>query len=80
MQTRTNNTKKQPWPVHQNAFNNIKATIAHDVTLAYPVYPQGFEIYTDSSKLPLGAVINQANTPLEFFSRKLSVTQQKYIV
>jgi hypothetical protein len=83
--TRANNTKKQPWhwnAVQQNAFNNIKATIAHDVTVAYPGYPQGFEIYTDSSKLQLGAIITQANRPLEFFSRKpsMSVTQQKYSV
>ncbi len=39
---------------------------------------QGFEVYTDSSKLQLGAVITQANRPLAFFSRKLSPAQQKY--
>jgi hypothetical protein len=46
--------------------------------LAYPDYIQGFEVYTDSSKLQLGAVITQANRPLEFFSQKLSPAQQKY--
>ena len=40
--------------VHQEAFTNVKATIARDVTLAYLDYSQGFEIYTDSSKLQLG--------------------------
>ena len=39
---------------------------------------QGFDIYTDSSKLQLGAVITQNNRPLAFFSRKLSPAQQKY--
>jgi hypothetical protein len=39
---------------------------------------QGFEVYIDSSKLQLGAVITQANRPLAFFSQKLSPTQQKY--
>ena len=48
--------------------------------MAYPDYSQGFEIYTDSSKLQLGAVITQHNRPLAFFSRKLSPTQQKYSV
>ena len=56
----------------------MKATIACDVTLAYLDYSQGFEIYTDSSKLQLGAVVTQK--PLAFFSRKLSPVQQKYNV
>ena len=44
----------------------------------YLDYSQGFEIYTDSSKSELGAVITQNNRPLVFFSRKLSPAQQKY--
>ena len=63
--------------IHQQAFDNIKTTIAKDVTLAYPDYMQGFEVYTDSSKLQLGAIMTQANRPLAFFSRKLSPAQQK---
>eukprot|EP00804_Cyclotella_cryptica_P001372 CCRYP_014132-RA/>CCRYP_014132-RA protein AED:0.33 eAED:0.48 QI:0/0/0/1/1/1/2/0/616 len=81
--TRANKTKKMPWhwdDIHQQAFNTEKATIARNVTLAYPDYSQGFEIYTDSSKFQLGAVITQNNRPLAFFSRKLSPTQQKYSV
>eukprot|EP00804_Cyclotella_cryptica_P013137 CCRYP_019654-RA/>CCRYP_019654-RA protein AED:0.35 eAED:0.38 QI:0/-1/0/1/-1/1/1/0/230 len=66
--------------IHQQAFDAVKTTIAHNVTLAYPDYSQGFEIYTDSSKFQLGAVITQNNRPLMFFSRKLSQTQQKYSV
>ena len=69
--TRAIKTKKRPWhwnAVYQKAFDDIKATIAFDVTLAYPDYSQGFEIYTDSSKLQLqlGAVITQNNRPLAF--------------
>ena len=60
--------------IHQQALNNVKATIAKDVTLAY------FEVYTDSSKLQLGEVITQANRPLVFLSRELSPAQQKYSV
>jgi hypothetical protein len=58
----------------------LKATIAGDVTLAYHDYSQVFEIYTNSSKLQLEAVITQNNRPLEFFSQKLSLMQQKYSV
>jgi len=80
--TKANKTKKVPrhWDknkIYQQAFDNVKATIAKDVTLAYPDYTKGFEIYTDSSKLQLGAVITQAIRPLAFFSRKLSPAQQK---
>eukprot|EP00804_Cyclotella_cryptica_P004324 CCRYP_013504-RA/>CCRYP_013504-RA protein AED:0.46 eAED:0.47 QI:0/0/0/1/0/0/3/0/132 len=55
--------------IHQQAFDTVKATIACDVTLAYPDYSQGFEIYTDSSKFQLGR-----------WRRKLSQAQQKYSV
>ena len=81
--TKANKTKKKPWHwdnIHQQAFETVKATIARDVTLAYPDYSQGFEIYTDSSKLQLGTVMTQNNRPLAFFSLKLSPAQQKYSV
>ena len=81
--TRATKTKHTPWhwdDVHHTAFDNIKTAIAKDVVLAYPDYSQGFEIYTDSSKFQLGAVITQNNRPLAFFSRKLNTAQQKYSV
>ena len=46
--------------------------------MPYPDYLQGFEIYTDSLKLQLRAVITQNNRPLTFFSKKLSPMQQKH--
>ena len=78
--TKANKIKMAPWhwdKIHQQAFDNIKATIAKDVILAYPDYSQGFEVYTDSSKLQLGAVITQNNRPLVFFSQKLSPAPEK---
>ena len=81
--SRKKKVKKKPWhwdEVHQQAFDNVKAAIARDVTLAYPDYDQEFEIYTDGSKTQLGAVITQNNRPIAFFSRKLTETQQKYSV
>jgi hypothetical protein len=79
----TKTTKKSPWrwdPIHQEAFDNIKATIAKEVVLAYPDFSKTFEIYTDASTMQLGAVITQDNRPIAFFSWKLSETQRKYSV
>ena len=81
--TKKNKTKKSPWrwdPIHQKAFDNVKATIAKKVVLAYPDFSKPFEIYTDASTKQLGAVITQDNRPIAFFSRKLSITQTKYSV
>jgi hypothetical protein len=75
--TKKNKTKTSPWrwdPVHQTAFDNIKATIAKEVVLAYPDFSKVFEIYTNASTTQLGAVITQDNRPIMCFSRKLSVT------
>ncbi len=71
-------TKHKPshWDdVHQTTFDNIKIEIAKDFVLAYSDYLQGFEIYTDSSKFQLGAVITQNNRPMAFFSSKLNTVQ-----
>jgi hypothetical protein len=76
-------TKKVPWywtGVHQKPFDDEKATIAKEVVLAYPDFDKVFEKYTDASTKQLGSMITQFNRPLAFFSRKLSVQQQKYSV
>jgi hypothetical protein len=77
--TRAKKTKKKAWhwdEVHQIAFDNVKATIAKDASLAYPDYSEDFEIYTDASSQQLGAVITQDNRPIVFVSRNLTETQQ----
>ncbi len=69
--TRAKTTKKRAWhwdEVHQIAFDNVKATIARDVVLAYPDYSKEFEIYTGASSKQLGAVIIQGIKPIVFFS------------
>jgi hypothetical protein len=77
--TKKNKTKKKLWPwdpIHQQAFDNVKAAIAKKVVLAYPDFLKSFEIYTDASSTQLGAVIAQDNRPNSFFSRKSSKMQQ----
>ncbi len=81
--TKKYGTKKKPWKwesIHQQAFDNVKATVAKEVVLAYPDFTKPFEIYTDASTMQLEAVITQGNRPIAFFSRKLSKTQSKYSV
>ena len=76
---RAKKTKKRAWnwdKVHQISCDNVKATIARDVCLAYPDYLQEFEIYTNASSKQLGAVITQGNKPIAFFNRKLTEMQQ----
>ncbi len=70
--TRMNKTKKKSWrwdPIHQQAFDNVKAIIAKETILAYLDFLKLFEIYTDASSMQLGAVITQDNRPIAFFSR-----------
>jgi hypothetical protein len=58
--TKKNKTKKKPWRwefIHQQVFDNVKATIAKEVVLAYPDFTKPFEIYTDASTMQLGSVI-----------------------
>jgi hypothetical protein len=81
--TKKNKTKKKPWwweSIHQEAFDNVKATIAKEVVLAYPDFTTPYVIYTDASRMQLGSVVTQGNRPIASFSRKLSVTQTKYSV
>jgi hypothetical protein len=81
--TKRNGAKKKPWrqnSIHQQAFDNIKSTIAKEVVLAYPDFIKPFEVYTDASTMQLGAVITQENRPIMFFSWKLSQEQTKYSI
>jgi hypothetical protein len=81
--SKKNKTNNKPWwweSIHQQAFDNVNATIAKEVVLAYPDFTKLFEVYTDASTMQLGSVIIQGKRPIAFFSRKLSVMQTKYSV
>jgi hypothetical protein len=70
----------KPWrweSIHQQAFDNVKATITKEVVLAYPDFTKPFKIYADASTMQLGVVRTQGNRPITFFSRKLSEAQSK---
>ena len=54
----TSKNVKYDWKdEHQNCFEAIKRVIGREVLLGYPDFNAPFEIHTDASKLPLGAVV-----------------------
>ena len=64
--------------IEQKAFEMIKKVISREVLLTYPDFSKEFHIYTDASKVQLGAVISQDSKPIAFYSRKLSPAQKNY--
>src|SRR5210317_491788 len=75
----TSKTTKWKWTAeHQISFENMKKIVARHVILSYPDFSKPFEIYTDASKIQLGAAISQNNQPIAFYSRKLSQAQTRY--
>ena len=55
----TSKNVKYDWKdEHQRCFEAIKSVIRQKVLLGYPDFNAPFEIYTDASKLQLGAVIS----------------------
>src|SRR5210317_938099 len=72
-------TTKWKWTAaHQISFENMKKIVARHVILSYLDFSKPFEIYTDASKIQLGAVISQNNKPIDFYSRMLSQAQTRY--
>jgi hypothetical protein len=75
----TSEKEKWKWTdEEQKAFIDIKKIISKEVLLAFPNFNKPFDIYTDASKVQLGAVIIQDNKPLAFYSRKLTDAQTRY--
>ena len=52
--------------------------IGRDVLLAYPDFNVLFEIYTDASKLKIGAVISKEDKTIAFYSQNMNIAQQNY--
>jgi transposase InsO family protein len=77
----TSKNVKFKWTnTEQKAFDTMKRIMARETLLAYPDFNAEFHIYTDASKVQLGAVIVQNNRPIAFFSRKLTPAQTRYTV
>jgi RNase H-like domain found in reverse transcriptase len=64
----------------ERSLATVKQALSKNIVLTFPEFEKPFEIYTDASKVQLGAVIEQEGKPLAFYSRKLSDTQTRYTV
>ena len=51
---------------HQKAFEHMKKSISMETLLVYPNFSKLLVIYTDTSKVQLGAVISRDNKPIAF--------------
>ena len=81
----TNRPKKSliPWDDHsKHAFQTAKDSLLNIQTLSHPDLSSPLSLTTDASDVAIGAVLHQIKgdikEPLEFFSKKLLPTQQRY--
>ena len=57
---------------YQKAIDTIKKFVSRETLLSYQKFNKSFVIHMDASKLQLGAVINQDDEHIAFYSRKLN--------
>ena len=62
--------------VKQYAFEKIKRIVERNTLITYPDFNDTFKIHTNDSALQLGSVISQKDTPIAFYSKKLTDSQQ----
>ena len=73
--------RKFKWrQVKQYTFNKINQIVLSGTLLTYPDFNETFKIHTDASAFQLGAVISQKDKPINFYSIKLTDSQQRYTV
>ena len=67
---------------HQEAFEKLKQLCTEAPILDYADYKKPFRVYTDASKIGLGAVISQVQGEIEhviaYASRSLNKAERKY--
>ncbi len=62
----------------QKAFDKMRLLMAANVLAAYPDHNKRFKVYTDASGFQLGACIIQEGRLIDYFSQKLTKSQQNY--
>ena len=60
------------------AFQNLKNTIASEPILKLPYFELPFEVHTDASDKAIGGVLVQEGHPVASESRKLNDAEQRY--
>ena len=73
--------RKYKWTqFKQDAFEKIKWIVSRDTYSTDPDFNETFKIHTDASAFQLGEIISQKDKPIAFYSRKLTDSQQRYIL
>ncbi|KAL1512451.1 hypothetical protein ABEB36_002041 [Hypothenemus hampei] len=76
--TKKNDKTQIEWtPQTEDAFVKCKDSLASAATLVYPSKGK-LTLYCDASETSIGAVLQQDDKPLGFFSKKLSDAERKY--
>lgn len=65
-------------PQVEAAFQTIKLRLTSAPLLVLPDFTTPFELYSDASKVGIGAVLTQAGRPVAFFSEKISGARSRY--
>ncbi|CDJ67877.1 OSJNBa0061C08.12 protein, related [Eimeria necatrix] len=66
--------------LHTQALRQLKQRLIDFTTLQAPDTTKSFELYTDASGYAIGAVLEQEDKPIGFFSQVMNPTQQKYSI
>lgn len=70
--------KQFSWnPDAQHAFETLKLALSSTPVLALPDFDASFEIDTDACDNGVGAVLSQRDHPIAYFSKALSINNQK---
>jgi hypothetical protein len=58
----------------------MKEITSRETMSTHPKFDEPFIVYTDAGEKQIGGIITQGGKPLDFFSKKLTETQQRYPV
>ena len=63
---------------HQMAFDKLKQAFAARLMLSPVDFTEKFQLYTDASTIALGGCLKQGDLIIDFYSYRLSPTEQRY--
>ncbi|GFW39840.1 retrovirus-related Pol polyprotein from transposon 17.6 [Trichonephila clavipes] len=64
----------------QHSFNKVKRALTEAPVLQLPNFQEQFNLFTDASRVGIGAELNQNHRPIAFASRTLNKAERNYTV